>query len=100
MTKVRIIGRKPHVEAVLHRLYRLRLLQLASAHEEPALELASFPGAGERAELAGELRLLVAQLEGLLKLAGASSGAGLPGVEGPPAEPVDAAEVTRELRAL
>lgn len=31
------------LEAVLHRLYRLGLLQLASAHEEPALELAPLP---------------------------------------------------------
>ena len=72
MTKVQIIGRKPHVEAVLHRLYQLGLLQLASAHEEPALELASFPGESDRAERAGELRLLVAQLEGLIALAGGS----------------------------
>ena len=94
MTKVQIIGRKPHVEAVLHRLYRLGLLQLASAYEEPALELASFPGEGERAERAGELRLLVAQLEGLLALAGSSSEAQ------PFAEAADAAGVTHELRGL
>jgi V/A-type H+/Na+-transporting ATPase subunit I len=94
MKKVQIIGRKRHVEAVLHRLYGLGLLQLASAHEEQALELAPFPGDDERAERAGELRLLVARLEGLLALAGGSNGAG------PLAEASDAAEVTRELRAL
>lgn len=94
MTKVQIIGRKPHVEAVLHRLYRLGLLQLTSAHDEPALELASFPGESERAGRAGELRLLVAQLEGLLALAGSSTEAE------PFAEAADAAGVARELRGL
>jgi V/A-type H+-transporting ATPase subunit I len=94
MTKVQIIGRKPHVDTVLDRLYRLGLLQLASAHEEPTLELAPFPGESERTERAEELRLLVAQLEGLLALAGGSSGTE------PLAEMADAAGVTRELRAL
>lgn len=94
MTKVQIIGRKPHVERVLQRLYRLGLLQLASAHDEPALELEPFPGESGRDERAEELRLLVAQLEGLLALAG---GAG--GTE-PLPEPDDAGAVARELQAL
>ncbi len=96
MTKVQIIGRKPHVEPVLHRLYRLGLLQLASAREEPALELESFPGESERGERAGELRLLVAQLEGLLALAGSAT-------EAQPLADVGAADadaVARELSAL
>jgi V/A-type H+-transporting ATPase subunit I len=94
MTKVQIIGRKPHVETVLHRLYALGLLQLATAHEDPALELGPFPGESERAERAEELRLLVAQLEGLLALAGASD------ETEPVAGAPDAAAVTRELKDL
>ena len=73
MTKVQIVGRKPHVEPVLGRLYGMGLLELASAHEEPALELAPFPGEAERAERVAELRLLLAQLDGLLALAGDSA---------------------------
>jgi V/A-type H+-transporting ATPase subunit I len=94
MTQVQIIGRKPHVEAVLDRLYALGMLQLASAHEDPACDLAPFPGEDERVERAGELRLLVAQLEGMLALAGHSN------ETSPLAEAADAATVTRELRAL
>ena len=45
------------------------LLELGSAHEEPALELAPYPGEDERAERGSELRLLLAQLDGLLALA-------------------------------
>jgi V/A-type H+-transporting ATPase subunit I len=94
MTKVQIIGRKPHVDEVLERLYRLRLLQLASAREEPTLELLPFPGEAERAARVEELRLLVAQLDGLLALAGSSEQAQTRGG----AE--DAAALDRELRAL
>jgi V/A-type H+-transporting ATPase subunit I len=94
MTQVQIIGRKPHVDAVLDRLYGLGLLELASAHEDPARDLAPFPGEGERAERAGELRLLVAQLEGMLALSGGSHESQLV------AEAADADTVTRELRAL
>lgn len=94
MAKVQIIGRKPHVEKVLDRLYRLRLLQLAGAREEPALKLAPLPGEAERAARAEELRLLVAQLDGLLALAGSSTESERP------AEAADAADVSRELRAL
>ena len=50
MTKVQIVGRKQHVEPVLGRLYRLGLLELVSAADDPALELAPFPGEDERAE--------------------------------------------------
>jgi vacuolar-type H+-ATPase subunit I/STV1 len=44
MTKVQIVGRKRDVEPVLGRLHRLGLLELVSAHEEDALELAPFRG--------------------------------------------------------
>ena len=94
MAKVQIIGRKPHVDNVLNRLYQLGLLQLATAHEEPALELEPFPGEAERVERAEELRLLVAQLDGLLALGGGSS------ETHPPGTAVDAAGLARELRAL
>jgi V/A-type H+-transporting ATPase subunit I len=94
MTKVQIVGRRPHVEAVVGRLYELGLLQLVSAHEEAALGLMPFPGEGERLERATELRLLVARLDGLLALAGSSTEAQRA------AEAPDAAGVTRELRAL
>jgi hypothetical protein len=94
MTKVQIIGRRPHVEEVLERLYRLRLLQLANAREEPALELAPLPGEAERVARIEELRLLVAQLEGLLTLAGSST------ETQPLGEDAEAAGVTRELSEL
>ena len=94
MTKVQIIGRKPHVEAVLDRLYRLGLLQLTNAYEEPELELVALPGGSERAERADELGLMVAQLEGLLALAGGSS------ERQAPVEAADAAGISRELRAV
>ena len=94
MTKVQIIGRKPQVEEVLEDLYRLRLLQLSSAREEPALELAPLPGEAERAARVEELRLLVAQLDGLLALAGSSKETETLD------NPVDAAGVSRDLRAL
>jgi hypothetical protein len=70
MTKVQMVGRKGHIEPVLGRLYRMGLLELVSALEEPALELASFPGGDERAERGHEQHLMLAQLEGLLTLAG------------------------------
>ncbi len=57
MTKVQIVGRKRHVEPVLGRLYRMGLLELVSALEEPALELAPFPGEDERAERGHEQHL-------------------------------------------
>ena len=73
MTKVQIVGRKRHVEPVLGRLYRMGLLELVSALEEPALELAPFPGEDERAERGQEQHLVLAQLDGLLTLAGDSA---------------------------
>lgn len=94
MTKVRIIGRKQSVDDVLERLYRLRLLQLASAREEPALGLLPVPGEAERAAGVEERRLLIAQLDGLLARAGSSEEAETSGL----AE--DAGAVSRELRAL
>lgn len=94
MTKVRIVGRKPRLEEVLERLYRLRLLQLVSAREEPAVELSPLPGEDERAAHAEELRLLVAQIDGLLALAGISD------ERDARAGPADAATVSRELRAV
>ena len=94
MTMVQIIGRKPHLDAVLDRLYRLGLLQLANAYEEQALELVALPGESERAERVAELTVLVTQLEGLLELAGSSSATQAP------VEAADAAEIGRELRAV
>src|SRR5215210_757902 len=94
MTKVQIIGRKPHVDEVLERLYRLRLLQLASAREEPGLDLLPFPGEAGRAALVEELRLLVARLDGLLALAGSSEEAEMRG------SAEDAGAVSHELTAL
>ena len=73
MTKVQIIGRKPHVEPVLGRLYQMGLLELISARDEPALELAAFPDEEARAERVQELHLVLAQLDGLLTLAGDST---------------------------
>ena len=70
------------------------MLQLANAHEELALELTPFPGEGERTEQAAQLRLLVAQLEGLLALADSSNETDR--VD----EAADAESVSRELRAL
>jgi V/A-type H+/Na+-transporting ATPase subunit I len=68
MTNVQIVGRKRDVEPVLGRLYRLGLLELVSALDDPALELAPLPGEDERAERGQAQRLLLAQLEGLLTL--------------------------------
>jgi hypothetical protein len=94
MAKVQIVGRKPHVEEVVARLYAAGVLELSSAHEDPALELAPFPGETERVEHADELHRLAGQLDGLLALAG---GAG----EGrPPTEVPEASAVADELRAL
>jgi len=73
MTKVQIVGRKRHVEPVLDRLYRMGLLELVSALEEPALELAPFPGENERAERGQQQHLVLSQLDGLLTLAGDSA---------------------------
>jgi V/A-type H+/Na+-transporting ATPase subunit I len=94
MTKVRIVGRKAHAEKVLQGLYGLRLLQLVSAREEPTAELSPLPGEGERAAQAEELRLLVAQIDGLLALRGISE------EQDARAGPADAATVSRELRAV
>ena len=70
MSKVQIAGRKPHVEPILGSLYEMGLLELASALEDPALQLAPFPDEDERARRGNELRLVVAQLDGLLTLGG------------------------------
>src|SRR5438094_3426133 len=80
MTKVQIVGRKRHVEPVLDRLYRMGLLELVSALEEPALELAPFPGENDRAERGHEQHLVLTQLDGLLTLAG-DSAASMPTAE-------------------
>jgi V/A-type H+/Na+-transporting ATPase subunit I len=94
MTKVQIVGRRRHIEPVLGRLYRIGLLELVSAVEEPALGLAPFPGEDARADRGHELGLLLAQLDGLLTLAG-DSATTVPGVEA--ASPGD---VGRELKTL
>jgi V/A-type H+/Na+-transporting ATPase subunit I len=94
MTRVQIVGRKRHVEPVLGRLYRMGLLELADARDQPALGLAPFPGEDERAARGQELRLLLAQLDGLLALAGDSDGTV------PAAEAQSSDDVGRALQEL
>jgi V/A-type H+/Na+-transporting ATPase subunit I len=94
MTKVQIVGRKRHVEPVLGRLYRMGLLELVSALEEPALELAAFPGEHERAERGHELHLVLTQLDGLLALA-SDPAEGMPAVAVAPPE-----DLGRELKTV
>ncbi len=93
MARARIIGRRRFLEAVLERLHELRLLQLSHASDELELDLVPLPGMGERAERAAGLRLLLAELAGLLELAGLTAAGGSPGT-------VDAAGVRDELREL
>ena len=71
MTKVRIIGRRDRLVEVLDHLYSLRLVELADIANEPRLALGRSPGDDWRAARREELRLLLAQLDGLLELAGA-----------------------------
>jgi V/A-type H+-transporting ATPase subunit I len=94
MTKVQVVGRKREVESILGRLYGLGLLELGSAPGDPALRLAPYPGEDERAERGREQRLLLAQLDGLLTLAGDPAG--------PTAavEALSSEELSRELRTL
>jgi V/A-type H+/Na+-transporting ATPase subunit I len=94
MTKVQIVGRKRHVEPVLERLYRIGLLELVSAVEEPALELAPFPDENERAARSQHQHLLLTQLDGLLTLAG-DSAASIPAVEA-----ASTGGLSRELQRL
>ena len=94
MANVQIIGRKPHLEKVLKRLQELRLLQLVRVAEDSALELAPIPGKADRDARAEQLRLLIARLDGLLRLAGNSTEAEQF------ATAADTASVSRELREL
>jgi V/A-type H+/Na+-transporting ATPase subunit I len=94
MTKVQIVGRKRHVEPVLDRLYRMGLLELVSALEEPALELAPFPGENERAERGQQQHLVLTQLDGLLTLAGDSA------ASMSTAEAASSDDLSRELKTL
>jgi V/A-type H+/Na+-transporting ATPase subunit I len=94
MTKVQIVGRKPHVEPILGRLYQMGLLELISARDEPALELAAFPGEEARAERVQEQHLVLAQLDGLLTLAG-DAAATVPAVETTSSD-----DVRRELKTV
>jgi V/A-type H+/Na+-transporting ATPase subunit I len=94
MTKVQIVGRKPHVEPILGRLYQMGLLELISARDEPALELAAFPGEEARAERVQEQHLVLAQLDGLLTLAG-DSAATMSAVE-----TMSSDDVRRELKTV
>jgi V/A-type H+/Na+-transporting ATPase subunit I len=68
MEKVQIIGPKSRLEEALDCLYRLKLLQLMPAGDEPALELPPYPGEAGRGVRADELSLRIAQLDGLLAL--------------------------------
>jgi V/A-type H+-transporting ATPase subunit I len=70
MSKVQIVGRRPQVEPILGSLHGMGLLELASAHEDPDLELAPFPDEDERVRRGQELHLVLAQIDGLLALAG------------------------------
>lgn len=94
MTKVHIVGRKRAVEPILGRLYRMGLLELGSALEEPSLQLAPYPGEDERAARGREQRLLLARLDGLLTLAG-DSDATVPAVEA-----ASSVELSRELKTV
>jgi V/A-type H+/Na+-transporting ATPase subunit I len=94
MTKVQIVGRKREVEPILSRLYGMGLLELGSALEEPALQLAPYPGDDERAARGREQRLLLAQLDGLLTLTGNSS------LMIPAVETATSAELSRQLNEL
>jgi V/A-type H+/Na+-transporting ATPase subunit I len=94
MTKVQIVGRKRHVEPVLDRLYRMGLLELVSALEEPALELAPFPGENERSERGQQQHLVLSQLDGLLTLA-ADSDASMTAVAAASSD-----DLSRELTTL
>lgn len=73
MTKVRIIGCRERLEHVLRELHELRLVELMDAGEDGHLALAHPPGTAERATRREELRLLMAELDGLLDLAGAGT---------------------------
>ena len=70
LSRVRIIGRRGKLDRMLEELYRQRRLHLADAGEASGLE--PFMPDGEHEARRGELRLLAAQVEGLLRLAGAS----------------------------
>jgi V/A-type H+/Na+-transporting ATPase subunit I len=94
MTKVQIVGRKREVEPILSRLYGMGLLELGSALEEPALQLAPYPGEDERVARGREQRLLLAQLDGLLTLTGNSS------LMIPAVETATSAELSRQLNEL
>jgi len=99
MTKVRIIGQRGRVEQVLHDLHDLRLVELADADDESKLALAPPSGAPERASRAEELRLLVAEVDGLLELAGSSAETveAEPGIE---AQDVEPPAVRGDVRAV
>lgn len=75
MTKARIIGPVARLEAVLEGLYALRLVQLEDVAAEPELAVEPPPGAGERTLRRDELRVLDAQLAGLLDLTSTSAAA-------------------------
>ncbi len=94
MTKVQIIGRKPHVQPVLGRLHRMGLLELVSALDQPALALGPFPGEEGRAEHLQRQQLLLAQTDGLLALAGD------PDAGTPVAEAASSQELSRELETV
>jgi len=99
MTKVRIIGRRERLEEVLEHLYSLRLVELVDVEAEPLPAVDRPSGSEERTERRERLRLLVAELDGLLDLTG---GDGAPVAEEIPFEPheVDPEGVRAEVRAL
>ena len=91
MTRVRIVGRAPRLEQVVQRLYQLRLLQLELAVETPESPLTPVPGDAAREARVTELRLLLARLDGLIKLADSGPKADEEGVD------AQAGEIVAEL---
>jgi V/A-type H+/Na+-transporting ATPase subunit I len=98
IAKVQIIGRQPYLEAVLTRMYDLRLLQIEAA-DVSEFRLASVPGADKRAARADELRLLIARLGGLLSLDGGAAGHASPG-RGKTVGAPDLSQLREELDTL
>jgi V/A-type H+/Na+-transporting ATPase subunit I len=95
MAKVQIVGRKRDLEGTLDVLHRLRLVELEPV-SEAAREPGADPGADERARRRDRAQLLLARLDGLLKLAAARPQAAF----GPAPAALDEGVLERELDAL
>lgn len=99
MTKVRIIGRRGQLEPLLRELHRLQMVELVTVESEGPLGLAQPRGAVERAGRREQLRLLVAELDGLLGLADANPDT-VDGVSNLQGDDVDPSAIRAELRAV